>query len=342
MSLIGLSPLIAAWVFAAAVPPPGAITTDSAGPLPGLPMIGAAASPGHHGVLAAWTDDEVFLSEDDGRTFSRVLRGRGKVRAVALNDAGDLFVARADRHEHVALGGRGALLVRAAGGGESASSLPEGMPRSIFVGGATVGVVLDREGEVFALSHDAGRTFQDEAASIGNAGFSAIVAPDGSIDAMTGYEAACGGGGQARERRDPVTGEWTALAWGLDAPFDWGLGANGFAYGVDECGPGEHDARCVIAVGASPKAVLRLPPLAAWASLQVSTNGRDTFALYGPYLIDLDGERGRVVDTRAPSDTWIASVDSDGRVLGLADGSVLRWSREEGWRPLAGGGDLAD
>ncbi|HUS64740.1 MAG TPA: hypothetical protein VMZ28_09375 [Kofleriaceae bacterium] len=55
---------------------------------------GVAAAPDQYGVLALWTEREVWLSRDDGRSFAPVLGGPEPVGAVAVGQDARVWVAR--------------------------------------------------------------------------------------------------------------------------------------------------------------------------------------------------------------------------------------------------------
>jgi hypothetical protein len=68
------------------------------------------------------------------------------------------------------------------------------------------------------------------------------------------------------------------------------------------------------------------------AHVHIATNGLETFALFDRELYSVTRGTFTRVDWNAPTSLTHLTVDGKGRPVGIANGHLVRWSKEEGWR----------
>jgi hypothetical protein len=295
--------------------------------------IGVAASHGRHGVTAAWTRKRVFFSRDGGKSFAPVLDGNGRVDDVAIDSVGTLFVRRgtslgvltSDDHatwhplpfanQTVALAaGKG--VVAWLGWRDDASTGPK----------ATLAVSRDDGGSWALLDPPALGDFRNEL----------VIADDGTASLMVGEEADCGGGWQQRFVGTlDGAGKWTQATWPLDAPGTWSLGAGGWTYALGDCGDGNDGRLCGVAPDG--KATVIAPvQRAAFASFAATTDGRATWATLDGKLAWLGDAVVMFPAKRTPKGLALQTIDADGRPVGIAGGTIVRFGTSGKWEKLFG------
>jgi hypothetical protein len=142
---------------------------------------GVAVAPDWYGVIALWTEREVWLSRDDGRTFAQVLAAPEPVAAAAVGGEARVWVAR-----H---GGRiGAL---SPGGRATWTDLGYDQALALAVSGARIALLAlhrDRDAGLAPLlwtSEDHGHSWNAVVAPAhGDRGNLLRIAPDGAVDLL--------------------------------------------------------------------------------------------------------------------------------------------------------------
>jgi hypothetical protein len=314
---------------------------------------GVVAAPGA-AVLAVWNSEAVLWSGDDGHTWTRHTLSDAQTVKLATAEGGWVYLLVSGRSQ------RGALWSFSPSGTRTTRPAPlapadteaftAGFERIAVLGlrptaakarGAAA-TEADKE-PVLRLSRDHGATWEDGPAppQIGNTGNLLLLEADGALVHMLGQEASCGGGYQQRARLAAGASEWAPLAWPLDAPVRFWLGPAGWAYGTGDCRTSNETAPAdghvhLCAVGAGETA-LAGPELDALTPIDVTSNGRVTYAVAGRELFTVKGSAFRRVaaDVPAAIETG-ARVDAGGRLLAIAAGRVVRWSAA-GWEVLLPG-----
>lgn len=295
--------------------------------------LGVAASPAQTYVMAAWTKTDVLLSADGGETSRSVLSGAGSVETVSIDERGDVVAVR--RHR-----GARELGVRDVGGATHWRVIPHATKTLALaaVGGAVTwhGVVKTSDGapeEAIAISRDEGATWVFPAgATLGSFANHVQVDRDGTVRLMAASEADCGGGYQARFVGNVAGGEWQQVDWPLDTPTGFGLGAQGWAYGIGDCGDST-DGQRLCGAGPAGGAVV-VQPAVHLASLDVVTDGRATWATIDGKLANLREGTVRFPARTSPRGLRLTGVDAQGQPVGVASGAAVRWTRAGAWQPL--------
>jgi hypothetical protein len=297
--------------------------------------LGVAASPTDSARIAAWTTDAIVLSADGGRSFRTVLEGEGDVDTVALDDRGAVMAVRA-HHELGVLAPDAPDATRA-----SWRTIPLATKTlALFpaAGVLTWHGVLRTDGELIealAFSRDGGATwdFPMEPA-LGNFANEVSVEQDGTVRVMGDNEADCGGGYQVLYEGRVTGGPWKRVDWSMDTPSGFGVGASGWAYGIGACGTGTNiDPERLCAQGPSGVAAPVEPVLHA-RDLALVTRGGHTWATVDGRLASLDEGRVTFPAQTTPRGLRLSGVDGQGRPVGVARGTVLRWSPEGRWETL--------
>lgn len=304
---------------------------------------GVAAASEAPGLLATWDSTEVRLSQDDGRTFEPVVEAPDglSVTRAALSAEGRLYVVLdGPRGPAVSVGTAARLITVERTGARGESSLPPGEVDMLVAGrGGDLAVVLHRPAEavpeLVSASVDAGATWIAQDVYVGNAGFELAWSADGVLDVMTGSEASCGGGYQERWSGRVRDDAWTTVAWPLDTPLSWGVGAERFAYAVDHDGCDDaHPTGPAVCAVRDGRSTVALPlPAESFDAFTVVTNGPHTLAQLGSTLLSLHGSRARVLSNAVPGDVEVHTTDARGRALGLWQGRPVRFAGA-GWQPL--------
>jgi hypothetical protein len=305
----------------------------SATPVAPRRWLGVVASPAKMSVMAAWTKTEVLLSTDGGETSRSVLPGAGDIEAVSIDERGDVVAVRRHRRARE-------LGVRDVGGATRWRIIPRATKTLALaaVGGAVTwhGVVRSSDGspeEAIAISRDEGATWAFPAgATLGSFANHVQVDRDGTVRLMAASEADCGGGYQARFVGNVTGGEWTQVDWPLDTPTGFGLGAEGWAYGIGDCG-NSADGQRLCAAGPDGEAVV-VQPIVRLASLDVVTDGRATWATIDGKLANLHEGAVRFPARTSPRRLRLTGMDAQGQPVGVAGGAAVRWTRAGVWQTL--------
>jgi hypothetical protein len=166
------------------------------------------------------------------------------------------------------------------------------------------------------------------------------VEPDGSLQLMSGFEAACGGGGQQRSTGG-LDGRWRDAVWPLDVPYGWFLGPGGWAYarrlGGERCG-----AKAVLcAIRGETIRPVRLAQAPGHALGEgwpdegfAADNGSRMVITVDRYLLELEENSMRRL-AAAPRGVAALALDTTGRPIAVADGQLLSWSPTSGWQQVA-------
>lgn len=295
--------------------------------------LGVVASSNFANVMAAWTKTEVLLSADGGKTSRAVLPGHGEVDTVAIDERDQVLVVRR-RPGARDLGVRdvhGATLWRVIPHATKTLELSA-------TGGAVTwhGVIKTDDGgrkEAIAISRDDGATWVFPAGvDLGTFANRVHVDPDGTVRVMAATEADCGGGYQARFVGNVAGGEWNQVAWPLDTPTGFGLGAAGWAYGIGDCGDDSNGER-LCAAGPDGEAVV-VQPAMRLSNLDVVTDGHATWATVDGRLASLREGTARFPAKTSPRGLHLTGTDAEGQPLGVAGGAALRWTRAGAWQTL--------
>jgi hypothetical protein len=280
---------------------------------------GVASAPGCSGLVATWSSTAVFVSRDDGATFTEVLGDRGgPVRAVAVTPRCDVWVARGPRLGVVRRDGSTAW--RETPTSATTEALAASAAGLLWLG-------VEESGDL-ALAHLDGN---GRAARLlpsptrGNAGRAMHLDDDGTIWWMSGSEAACGGGGQSREVAHVDGRAWKEVPWPLDTPGAFDAGPRGWAYALGRCGADAADdgSAGLCAVDRAGRSRRVIADEASSGALLVAASGSRTVAIVGAQLVALDGARATPLATIAGAPRAVA-LDGRRRPLVVIDGRLHR------------------
>jgi hypothetical protein len=298
---------------------------------------GVAVAAARPGFIAAWNRKNAFVTVDDGRTWSRVLDGRGAIVAAAMDDDGTFHVVRSNR--------------------TLATRSPDGTTSRVSIAGALHTVAFAaRSGRLawwgrvrgqpawestLRYSDDGGASWiEPEGVSVnqGNFANSLEVLDDRTIVAWAAEEMECGGGARFRWRITPA-GVFEETDVAVDPFLLGGRGADGVVYALDRfCagatpnGGGEGPL-CAVALEGDGTQRAVFDTGEEW-SLDVVTNGERTLGLLGRRLLSLEPMRASEIDPAVPGSITLAGVDADGRALGLSNGRLVRRELDGKWRIL--------
>jgi hypothetical protein len=290
--------------------------------------------------IAAWNERAVAISRDDGRSFRTWrLRGERNLCEAAINHRGTVFLLCVTNDPGLGVfpPGRPPRWLAAPQAGGETIWLAAAGDVLLFYGRQRS--AEGRNVEIYRVSTDEGRTWREPPGAppgLGNFGNRMRVDPDGTIWAMSGSEAACGGGYQRRSRGSVAGADFTQLPWPLDSPGEFWPGAAGWAYAPSRCGRDGGPERVLCAVGpAEGMRPVAGPPVGKSGPLGVASNGRVTLAVVGRRLYRVRAGLFAPVDHGVPPTLAPGSVvDAQGRLVGLAGGRIVRWSAGLGWRLL--------
>jgi hypothetical protein len=214
--------------------------------LDGETLIGATAAATRHGALATWTEDTIFHSSDDGRSFTPVLFGPGTVRAVAIDCHGRVFALRAlaprDPDVELAAGVAIPMILGVRHGAYEAwrsidvfaddhwgpHIAADGVV--VAIAGAAVG---DMDDGVLAVSADAGATWRFDPLDVGG-GWEGVAAMDVDRHGVVRVHSRwgdCRDSGSTLTRFDPETGTSTSTEIAVYPSGPSVLDAGGRIYG---------------------------------------------------------------------------------------------------------------
>lgn len=272
---------------------PTTALADKAEPGPGQYVGVAAGIDGRF--VAKWTIDHLSIGNNDGNSFVGVLARGAPIQRVALLADGTLYTIRGNE-----------LGARAPDGNERWTTLPK-RPRwsDLVAAGPYVVLLGASEGEdvndVFWVSKDGGRTFVERPTwEVENFQTTIALRADGTIDYITGYEAACGGGGQSRWVGRVGDTKLRRGAWNMDAPTTATPTVSGQAYAIDSCVE-RGEALCAQGDPATPVKLDRPITFDSYVFLTQSL-GRRSLMLVGRSIVLVDGKSGRVLTTDAPAE----------------------------------------
>lgn len=304
----------------AAPPPPPATQTPAPDALLRT-FVGVAVNEAHPYVILAWSHREVALTIDDGATWRRwpfpgtdatvppvgTVTGRG----VGL----------------LSLGFNGWLEVRA-DGVESIHPLFGGVVTT-FASDARRTVALMKEPDDVirtVVSVDGGATWRG-APDAPQGAYDVALLPGGRVAVPYAWSASCGGGAEGVMTWRPGEKEWAAE----EQPHVGHLTPD---LHVVSAGCGETaDVLCAWPPGADAAPVLGPRSAGGTGSTAWFASGHGTTHVgEGPTVLRLEAGGFRVVDRAAPSSLSGVMVDGRGRLVGLANGHVVRWT------PSTGGG----
>lgn len=285
---------------------------------------------------AAWSNGSLWVTRDDGRTWTRPLHlQRGYVEsAIALSDGRFAVLARDPS----------ALVLVRSDGRTNARRMPF-EPRSIAGGSSTLALVAE---ERVATSHDAGRSWRTAWRWRGGdhdyTSIRPIVELDGTLRVLSVDVNTCASVDRLESVRMGVLHRDATHVepreYDLDrlrGAYTFALGAHGWVYGwsgTQLLAVTRH--RALPMRGYEP--VLEDAADGYARRLSSGTNGRITLGVVGRDLLRLDGERAVWLASDAPPDVLEVQVDPRGRAWLLDDrGAVTRFSRRDGWTPILPG-----
>lgn len=319
----------------AAERPSGAVVPKTGGPAAAQTRwLGVAASRWHAGLWAAWSRDQLVVLQH-GQIARRVpVDGAAIVgTAVSFDPERRLFLL--DR--------TGTLTVLAPQDEPVRRVLPFAQDTLLLVATQSALVWAGRPPAAFEpmpvrVSRDLGVRWRAlRTPEVGNAGYALQVEPDGSLQLMSGFEAACGGGGQQRSTGG-LDGRWRDAVWPLDVPYGWFLGPGGWAYARTLAGErcGADAALCAIrGQKIQPVHLPQAPgrPLGeGWPDEGFAAdNGGQMVITVGRDLVELEGARMRRL-AAAPRGLTALALDAAGRPIAVAHGQLLSWSPASGWQ----------
>jgi len=304
-------------------------------------LLGVAASEATPGVLAAWTNTRVLRSIDDGISFHRVLDNPGDVAHVAVDCHGRVIALR-DRH----------LLGIRRGDKEQWQMLDDAKkfhPTSwkhggyrqkplVAAGGGWLAwiVTRDEHAALLGLSYDSGRhwryrrfsNYSELRAHLSLTHRGTVHLRLTQFDCMAGDQQVHLGRADGPLRKttlpDIENGAW--------------IGHDGWVY--TDAARCRDDANRLVLCTLHPRSNTwrpMSPPIPNQESLlSVAENGRRTMAVIGERLYGLRRGRARLLSSKVPGYATATAVDSQGRLLSLLEGHVVRWSPRRGWRVIAG------
>jgi hypothetical protein len=286
---------------------------------------GARVSRGPGGAMAVWSESALLVSRDDGRSFELLAGGSGRPVAVAVGAAGTVFVARASGltdSPHAAF----TLEAHVAGRPPRRSPLPVDEVHDLATGGGWL-VVLGR-GQLLA-TRDQGQTFW-RSPFASDYGQVLSVDADGGIDLLVADVNTCGSSDRL-ERLKHLRGKAGEPL--RDAPYQpaagppigrWTPTGRGAVHAQSALGIVRvQRARGTLVWAAPPPPD---PPPRWWPPFAVVGDGRTTVASHGGTLVRLAPGRPTELVRDLPDGFTVQAVDSHGRVLGLAGGTLYRWS----------------
>ncbi len=301
------------------------------------PLLGATASRSRAGWLAAWTGDTILLSTDDGRSFSAVLPGPGQVRGVAIDCHGRVFALRDDGLLGVRHGDRESWQVIDRFSQATFSENLDRAPHLAADGGviALAGSIRDDINVgVLLLSTDGGLHWTARDLQVPGS-WEGVV--DLAIDRQGTVRVLSRWGDCMVEGSRLTTFDARGAAGtvhDLDPHLEAGA-ASGDGWVHAPCGGQE---LCAWTASGADRSVT-VPPLAVPDPEVVDPEpeivGGIDFALarFRGQVVRLQRGRARLLGEGAHLDQAFA-VDHGGRLLGLKDGRLARWSPRHGLRLL--------
>jgi hypothetical protein len=309
------------------------------------PWLGVSPSP-DQSTLALWTESELFVSSDGGLRVEPIAID-GNILAAATSPLGTVWVlsstqggARVRAIVDAKIVEDHAVPMTPAGQVEAFTASDRALALVAFATSPANSEDEDAEPEMHIFNTmDASWATQD-LPSWGNAGNSIVVAQDGSVDLMGGSEASCGGGYQYHFRSSLGAEEWQEVAWPMDAPFGFVIGAAGWSYALDDsCIEDRGDDYQSTLCAADPEGKLHRVRGADTTdqlgdAFLTAGNGKTQVAAIGGKLVSLHGNALETLATLPAPATAIA-VDHEGHALVMSSDNLWRWSPDGGWQSLA-------
>lgn len=291
-----------------------------------LGLTGIAASPSRADTFAAWSESEIYLTRDDGRSFDGILAPPGAVRSVRLDCHGAVFaLAEPNWLGHRAPDGRETW--------RELSFMGSAEHAALAVGGGRVAVahIVYNDHTTVALSDDAGVTWRFHRLADPTMEYLRHLAIDErAVVTLAVSLGDCMWDGLAIYTIDAAAG--TVAATG-DMTLDGvlAIGHDHWAYVTDDC----DQAVCAIAPGRETIRRVRNAPAAV--EPYAVAGAHHSYLLGGDGAVHrLNAGRAARVGDGAPAAVAFHTVDAGGRLLGLTEaGAVVRWSRRHGARVLS-------
>jgi len=303
---------------------PAALRAKRTGPR----WVGVAASPVSPSRLGVWSERVVSVSEDHGRTWSR-LSGTGRVHAVAMAGDGTVWVARGST-----------LTVHLPDGTvRRVSRTGVGKTLALAVGrGVVAWAVEARDGLAELLvSRDGGLAFEPvEGASPGNYENRLLVLGDGTVLFYAHTELSCGGGSEQVFRVpagtlatvDAFPHAPPTYLWGLD------LGAGGALLAVEEEIALHRGFLTITAPGSQTGRRVTEFTGGVWR-YSAAIEGDRTLVALDRRLLEVSTRAERELDSAVPEGFELRALDAASRPLGLLGGRLVRRDPDAVWRILA-------
>lgn len=325
-------------------PQPTATATSIALADLGRAWVGVSASPTSSS-LALWTESELFVSYDGGERVEPIAIG-SKIHAAASDELGKVWVL----HETAA----GTQLSTIENG---IVTLDQPVPMTKigtvehFAASASLIAVLaftDSQGDKESYDDSPHMQVLDTVSGDwkswdfpqwGNAGNRIATSPDGFIDIMGGSEASCGGGYQYHYRSALASEEWQEIAWPMDTPFGFVIGAEGWSYAFDsDCVDIKSDKTLYTICATDPTGKIKQVQGATLSeeygeAFLAASNGTVHYAAIDKSLVSLHGNTLKTLAT-LPSPASSLQVDDTGRALMMSEEKLWSWSPQSGWKAL--------
>lgn len=298
----------------------GELSADGS-PTSGEAWSGVATSRARAGVIALWSDTQVAVSRDDGRTFRRLKAAFEHVNDVVVGASGTVFVLDGTT-----------ISIERSGGHVRRVPVPHADPdyaerARLAVGG---GYLAHTSPAGLVLTRDYGATWQAKALPSYADVVELTIEEDGVLDAKLSVHN-CHSGDYDLFFRGSLGGPWAEIAYSVA----W----LGHTLGYDPSY--EEDVirvRRVEPSGLGPVIYESSPDTEFWPATVVH-NGRKDYALFSGQLYRLAQEKAELLPGDVPDDLALLAVDSCDRLLGLRNERLVRWSASTGWRQLDVGND---
>lgn len=179
----------------------------------------------------------------------------------------------------------------------------------------------------FRYSRDDGRTWV-RGPDAPNQTHTLEVTPRGEVVATYSWSAGCGGGGEGFEKWTVGASEWTHVSDGFGA-----ISFDGWVYEAgSQCVANEREtALCARRASDEGPGVAALP-LTEPPRFELANGPTSTIVRVGRRLYVAREGKLELVSDDVPSSLSQFAVDARGRLIGVANGHVVRWSHETGFR----------
>lgn len=286
-----------------------------------------AVNPARPAVILAWNHQEVAYTDDDGATWTR-----SRVPGTDRTDP-PVGTVTGDGAGLLSIGLQGWLRFRR---GTTEHVIPPAsgvVTRWASDGRWTFAFVREPEVERVLVSRDHGATWRTGPAAPEGA-YGATLLADGRLAVSYAWSAGCGGGAEGVSTWTPGDTEWTAVA----QPHVGHLTRDLHVL-AEGCDGSPADVLCAWAPGPQGQPAVG-PSLARVDGARVwfATGPSGSYAGAEGRVYRVEAGAFRLVDAEAPVSLDHVVVDGRGRLVGIANGHVVRWTP-----PAAGEqGDPAD